>query len=421
MGVATRLRRRRRPKIVVVSPNMSHNATGRGYMLADMLQRRYRVELAGPTFAKDSERVWPPLREADLPMKTFDGGWLPRYLKSAERFTARLDADLVYVSKPRLSSLAVGMLAKERHGIPVLVDVDDREIAFKGVARCSVADLRSARRPKELRRPLGSPWTAVCDGLVAGADGITVASSQLQAAYGGVVVPHARDERVFDPARYDRAEARRALGFAEADQVVLFIGSPRAHKGVVEIARAVRSLDAPHVRFCVIGTATPAMTAELTDAGGPALIMRPDQPFAALPRSVLAGDLVCLLQDTKSEVARYQMPAKLTDALAMGTPVLASPVPPLADLGRRGVLTYVDQEPLATRLGAVLADAPGLQAQVTAGRELFLDEYSYAATLPRLEAVVDRALAAAPSAPQSWAELLAFAREQASLPHRARA
>jgi hypothetical protein len=111
-----------------------------------------------------------------------------------------------------------------------------------------------------------------------------------------------------------------------------------------------------------------------------------------------------------SEVARYQMPAKLTDALAMGTPVLASPVPPLADLGRRGVLTYVDQEPLATRLGAVLADAPGLQAQVTAGRELFLDEYNYAATLPRLETVVDRALATAPSAPQSWAELLAFAR-----------
>lgn len=394
---------------------MSHNATGRGYMLADVLRRRYRVELVGATFAKEGQGFWPPLREAVLPMRAFPGGWLPRYLKEAERFVARLDADLVYVSKPRLSSFAVGMLAKERHGVPVLVDVDDREIAFPGVAPCSVADLRRACRPKELRRPLGSPWTAACDRMVAGADGVTVASPQLQAAYGGVLVPHARDERDFDPARYDRAEARRRLGFADEDQVVLFIGSPRPHKGVVEIARAVRSLRAPHVKFCVIGSATPAMTAALTDAGGPALMMRPDQSFAALPESVLAGDLVCLLQDVTSEAAHYQMPAKLTDALAMGTPVLASPVPPLADLGRWGVLTTVEGAALETRLQTLLADASTLDNQAAAGRELFLSEYSYAATLPRLEVVVDDALAAEPSAPQSWAELLAFAREQASV------
>lgn len=99
----------------------------------------------------------------------------------------------------------------------------------------------------------------------------------------------------------------------------------------------------------------------------------------------------------------------------LGTPVLASHVPPPADLGRRGVLTYVDQGALTTGLQTLLADPSTLHAQAAAGRDLFLSDYSYAATLPRLEAVVDRALAVDPGAPQSWVELLAFAREQASV------
>jgi glycosyltransferase involved in cell wall biosynthesis len=383
-------------------------------MLADILRRRYRVELVGPMFKKEAVGVWPPLREVDLPIRILSGGKLPEFLKSAERFVARLDADLVYVSKPRLPSLAVGMLAKEIHGVPVVIDVDDREIAFPDVSPRSVKDLRAAGQFKELRRPLSSTWTAVCDRLVEGADGVTVASPQLQATYGGVIVPHARDERVFDPSLYDRAVSRARLGFVDRDKVVLFVGSPRAHKGVVETACAVRALSDPHTKFCVLGSATSAMAAKLREAGGSALSMWPDQPFARLPETVLAGDLVCLLQDTSSEVARYQMPAKLTDALAMGTPVVASGAAPLIDLNRRGVLALVDRDSLSSCLSTLLEDPGGLRTQAAAGRNLFLAEYSYAATLPRLEAVVEQAMAASPRVPHSWVELLAFVREQAA-------
>ena len=40
------------------------------------------------------------------------------------------------------------------------------------------------------------------------ADAVTVSNPTLQHRYGGTIVPHARDEDRFDPARYDRAETR---------------------------------------------------------------------------------------------------------------------------------------------------------------------------------------------------------------------
>ena len=40
---------------------------------------------------------------------------------------------------------------------------------------------------------------------------------------------------------------------------------------------------------------------------------------------VAAADLACVIQDPAHPVSRYQMPAKVTDALAMGVPCLVTP------------------------------------------------------------------------------------------------
>src|SRR5438034_5369 len=76
---------------------------------------------------------------------------------------------------------------------------------------------------------------------------ITVASTALEQRFGGTLVPHGCVTELFDPARIDRESARRALGFTVP--TVLFPGTPRAHKGLVPLAEAVRRI--PGARLAI--------------------------------------------------------------------------------------------------------------------------------------------------------------------------
>ena len=68
-----------------------------------------------------------------------------------------------------------------------------------------------------------------------------------------MLVPHARDERRFDPERYDRAAVRASLGVAPSDRLLLFGGTPRVHKGVVEVIEALERLDDPRYKLALFG------------------------------------------------------------------------------------------------------------------------------------------------------------------------
>ena len=58
--------------------------------------------------------------------------------------------------------------------------------------------------PTDLIWPFERAWTRACDPLIDAADQVTVSNVALQERYGGLIVPHARDERRFDPAPFDR-------------------------------------------------------------------------------------------------------------------------------------------------------------------------------------------------------------------------
>ncbi len=68
-----------------------------------------------------------------------------------------------------------------------------------------------------------------------------------------MIVPHARDEQRFDPARYDRDAVRRELGVGPYDRLLLFGGTPRAHKGVVEVLEALERLGDDRYKLALFG------------------------------------------------------------------------------------------------------------------------------------------------------------------------
>ena len=47
-----------------------------------------------------------------------------------EMMAKEIDADAIYVSKPRLPSYGLGILAKQLRNRPLVLDVDDHELAF---------------------------------------------------------------------------------------------------------------------------------------------------------------------------------------------------------------------------------------------------------------------------------------------------
>ncbi len=84
-------------------------------------------------------------------------------------------------------------------------------------------------------------------------DGLTVANSALQQRYGGEVIRHARDEKlyVFSPGL--REKSRQKFGIAQERKVVLFFGTPRGHKGLVKTAKAIATLRNLEILFVIVG------------------------------------------------------------------------------------------------------------------------------------------------------------------------
>ena len=383
-----------RAKVAVLAWDVGHNPFGRAHLLADLLRDHYEVELWGPQFERYGSDIWPPLRGTTIPVHRFAGGPFPEFLSTLDDMARRIDADALWVSKPRLPSLGLGALAKQQWNRPLLVDVDDFELSFfdelQGLAP---AELLSQQADDDLTLPFGRLWTRACESVIGAADQVTVSNIELEARYGGIIVPHARDEVVFDPARYDRAAVRRRLGLRDTDRLVLFGGTPRAHKGIVELLEAVERLGDERIRVAAFGTKELEELRPRIGGLDRWLLPLPYQSFDQLPALLVAADLTCALQSPEHPVSRYQMPAKVTDAIAMGLPCLVTAVPPLQPLIDKDVVEVFDGDtPLHERIREIFANKEETADRAHRAREVFLESHSYAAVRPVAVAAIEALL-----------------------------
>ena len=238
-----------RRRIAVLAWDVGHNPLGRAHTMADILRDHAEVSIWGTSFERYGSGLWPPLRGTDIPVHALQGLDLPELLDALDEVARRMDVDAVWVSKPRFPSLALGVLAKRHHGCPLIVDVDDHEQAFFGIdSPLDPASLWDLDRD-ELRIPYGEAWTRACESVIGHADLLTVSNDALGQRFGGIVVPHARRPDVFDPTLVDRDKVRSELGVADGDRLLLFGGTARVHKGVVEVLEALDEIGDPRNRL----------------------------------------------------------------------------------------------------------------------------------------------------------------------------
>ena len=381
-------------KVCVVSWDVSHNPVGRAFLIADMADRDHKVELVGPAFKSFGGRLWPPIADTLLSIRSFPASDMISFLRGAVEIARNTRCDIVHVGKPRLPSLLLGHLIRCVNKCPMVVDIDDDELAFLDDNRpADFVELLAAAKADapDFDIPYGQLWTRFCANLLDEVEYLTVCNPPLLRRYGGALLRHARDESVFDPKLYDRERTRLEFGYYPQDRVILFLGTPRAHKGLLRIAEAMGRIAEPNLTLCIIGDMADSFLSDRLQALEHVRItFHANQPWDRTPELVNMADAVIILQDENHPISAFQTPAKLSDALAMGIPVIACTVPPLEDINFAGAYIPVANDGALDLALRKLAIA-GLQQQGIKGRNYFQTEMSYAINVPRLNSVYQEA------------------------------
>jgi glycosyltransferase involved in cell wall biosynthesis len=224
------------------------------------------------------------------------------------------------------------------------------------------------------------------------ADEVTTVSTKFQQRYGrGIIIPHGKDTDYFDPARFDRNNMRKRLHI-EGFKVIMFLGTPRPHKGLDDIVRAMNRLDRDDIRLMIVGAGEdPAYDNRLEELGKGKVILKNAIPFNDIPAYLHAADLVVLPQ--KKTLQSYgQIPAKVFDAMAMAKPVIATNVADLPTIldGCGIIVEAGDISVLAEKINWVFSAPREAEEMGRKAREKCIKEYSWDVMEKELVAIFDK-------------------------------
>lgn len=391
--------------VTILSWDLCRNHFSKPFALAEALSADYDVQLISFRFFE--EPIFPPLAGVNPPFETIylPGGSFPDFFVSLEQALAAIRGDIIYVVKPRLPSLGLALLANHRHGIPIILEINDLETVV-GSARASdrhrEADLSTQDLDDpDLLNPYSDLWSQLMEPLARQLPVLVTHNRGIDAHFDHrcLYLRNLKDERVYDPAAYDRDAVRAELGYRPQDRVILFGGLLRKHKGIHELVELVERLADPRYRLLFVGSRPTPDQKHLIDRYGHRVRVLPPQDRAAMARINLAADLVILWLNPAVPASHYQMPYKATDAFAMGPAVIANDISDLGVLARQGYLRLVPFGDWEGMTGVIrdLFDQPAQTAAMrAASRRLFLRQFSYPAGRASFALAAQRALAARP-------------------------
>ena len=380
-----------KPRVAVCGWELAHNAAGRVYTLAMLYESFADVEIIGSLFPNFGHEVWQPIRNTAITKHTFIVEDENRFLEQAIQLVAVNPYDIVHLSKPRAVNIFFGVLYKIIWDAKVLIDIDDEELAFVDEETpLSIDDyLKQHDKLPELNNLAGKDWTRIAVGLVHEFDAITVSNAALQCRYGGEIVAHARNENEFKPSLTLRQQSRQALGILPEQKVVLFSGTPRPHKGLLEVAEAIQSLHREDILFVIVGSfdaANAEFNRQLQSMQGINYLFLENKSVTSLAATLAIADCSVLLQDTGHAWSQFQIPAKLSDALAMKIPVLTTATPALSEVIAAGAVVQITPQSLAQKIAETFdyTKSPD-SSSLEASQRYFTEYISFAANRPKLQ------------------------------------
>ncbi len=376
-------------RAAVVGWDLAHNPVGRALVLYRLLQERFQVDLVGPLWDRFGTSLWEPIAAESLSVKAFSAWTASDFVPRAVAAAGRDDYDVVVCSKNRLPGIFLATLIAEWSDAPLIVDLDDDEMAFADPVAQGAA-------PGEITDPLDINATGLAMRATSSAEALTVVSDPLLERWGGTMVRHARPSGVpvdTPEALRRRADTRARYGIRDDEHALFFVGTVRPHKGVQEIVAALEELPDVDARLHVFTNTPPAHVEKLVsdrigEASGRFLLHGPCR-MDEIEDLMLAADLVVLAQAQDSPIGEVQVPAKISDATAVGCPVLVPDAPVFDDLAGLGLVTTYQPGGLVEAIKA----ACGARSAIAARRlqQRFAGELSETVNSARLASAVDEA------------------------------
>lgn len=367
-------------KIAVCGWELSHNAAGRVYTLAKLYETFAEVEIIGSLFPKYGDKIWEPIRGTSIPIHSIIVSDESLFLDQVLELVIEHPYDVVHLSKPRIPNIFIGLLYKLIWNAKVLVDIDDEELAYVNAdIPIAIEDyLKNHTSLPELKAFDGLEWTRLAVGMAKEFDGITVSNPVLQQRYGGEIIRHARNEKLYQPSPELKRKGREKFTISQNKKVILFCGTPREHKGLIETANAIAALKRDDIVFAIVGDFPDLKLKEQLQAiKSVDFHFIANQPFDSISEVVAIGDICILLQSPESPVSQFQVPAKLTDALGMGMAILAYESPAFSDIAKKNALITVCPKSLTKALLMLITDEKQRKKISEKALDVFKSEMSY--------------------------------------------
>jgi len=364
-------------RITILVPSLASNGIARPWILAQLLARHYEVETLG--FLRPGERVFPWF--ADYPWGEVPAATMREGMRAMEE---RITGDVVLAYCVSMMSFGVGLSARRRRGLPLILDMPEWQVHdhWKHPTR--------VRRALMIVRNLVGPgwedahsfkYRWILDHLTRFADERLVSCEFLQRRYGGVLLPQGPDTTVFDPARFDKRATRRRWGIPEDVTVLFFGGNPMPNKGIEETVAALNALDGSvAARLVIVGRdATHAYTRRMIEASNGKVIALGPQPFGRMPELLATADVVVLPTTRREPKSLGYVPCKMYEAMAMGIPVIASALSDAPQiLAAAGYVVPPDDAPaLEATIGHVLSHPEEGREMGRRARQRVIERYSW--------------------------------------------
>ncbi|MDD5639031.1 MAG: glycosyltransferase family 4 protein [Candidatus Pacebacteria bacterium] len=315
-------------KVSLLAPNLSSNSTGRAYILAKVLQRKYEVEIIGPLFGKE---IWRPIsNDLSIHLNPININKNFRSVGQFQELYSKIKGDVIYAIKPLFPSFGVGLVKKIFTKKPLVLDIDDWELGFFNASQRKTYFLKPYNNLRFLA-------AFISEKTVKFADEITVSNSFLKEKFGGNIIYHGRDTDYLDPALFDRKKIRNKYKIEPSRKVLMFLGTPQPYKGIEDVVDALPLVRSKNLLLFIVGIDNKSeYCRELTKLIKKRLkkdqyILYGLQPFEKIPEFLSLADIVIIPQ-RKEKSTLGQTPAKIFDAMAMAKPIISTNVSDIPEI-----------------------------------------------------------------------------------------